>query len=106
MRTILHVRKDFMYDGLPLFIGQTLDNGQHIAHCVNFVMKEVTPGELIPHPSLVLDREDAQVLMDDLFRAGVRPTEGEGSAGSFSAQHRHLEDMRTLVSKALKIELK
>jgi len=43
--------------------------------------------------------EEAQRMMDELWRVGVRPTQGEGSAGQLSAVTRHLEDMRTLVFK-------
>jgi hypothetical protein len=46
-----------------------------------------------------IDTKAAQVLMDDLYACGIRPTEGAGSAGSFEAQRRHLEDMRSLVFK-------
>ncbi len=35
--------------------------------------------------------------MDDLWAAGLRPTEGTGSAGALRAVERHLEDMRRLV---------
>lgn len=41
--------------------------------------------------------EAAQELMDDLWRCGLRPSEGSGSAGALAATQRHLEDMRTLV---------
>lgn len=37
--------------------------------------------------------------MDDLWRAGFRPTEGKGSAGALKAVEYHLEDMRRLVFK-------
>jgi hypothetical protein len=46
-----------------------------------------------------IGNDDAQTLMDDLWRAGLRPTEGAGSAGALAATQRHLEDMRTLVFK-------
>ena len=39
----------------------------------------------------------AQELMDRLWTAGLRPTEGRGSAGALAATERHLEDMRKLV---------
>ena len=48
-------------------------------------------------PSLILEPGNAQCLMDDLWHAGLRPTEGTGSAGSLAATQKHLEDMRTLV---------
>jgi hypothetical protein len=47
--------------------------------------------------TLSIAREQAQTLMDDLWNAGLRPTEGTGSAGALAATQRHLEDMRTLV---------
>lgn len=50
-------------------------------------------------PSGRLNTGDAQTLMDDLWRAGLRPTEGAGSAGALAATQRHLEDMRMLVFK-------
>ena len=54
---------------------------------------------MVTEPTARLALEDAQSLMDDLWRAGLRPSEGTGSAGAFAAQARHLEDMRTLVFK-------
>jgi hypothetical protein len=50
-----------------------------------------------PQPDVSLDMKAGQKLMDDLWDAGLRPSEGTGSAGSFAAQGRHLEDMRKLV---------
>ena len=50
-------------------------------------------------PTFELTAEAAQELMDDLWRCGLRPTEGTGSAGAYAAQTRHLEDMRALVFK-------
>lgn len=41
--------------------------------------------------------DEAQTLMDELWRSGIRPTEGTGSAGSLAATQGHLEDMRRLV---------
>jgi len=52
-----------------------------------------------PEPSLRLRLDEAQQLIDELWRAGLRPTEGSGSAGAMAAVERHLEDMRTLVFK-------
>ena len=50
-----------------------------------------------PDPMCKLNPNAAQVLMDDLWDCGVRPSEGTGSAGSFAAQGKHLDDMRKLV---------
>lgn len=40
---------------------------------------------------------EAQALMDRLWKAGLRPTEGSGSAGALAATERHLKDMQILV---------
>ena len=46
---------------------------------------------------LSLHPEEAQHLADQLWAAGVRPTQSAQSHGAFEAQGRHLEDMRRLV---------
>ncbi len=50
-----------------------------------------------PAPLVTLEIHAAQQLMDELWRCGLRPTEGTGSAGALAATQKHLEDMRTLV---------
>lgn len=44
-----------------------------------------------------LNTLEAQALMDRLWSAGLRPSEGSGSAGALAATERHLADMRKLV---------
>lgn len=50
-------------------------------------------------PSFTLSPKATQQLMDDLWRCGFRPSEGEGSAGQLASVKYHLEDMRKLVFK-------
>lgn len=59
----------------------------------------ITPEtEGMEHPPLMrLSADECQQFMDELWRAGIRPTEGAGSVGQLGAVQRHLEDMRTLV---------
>lgn len=38
--------------------------------------------------------DNAQALMDDLWRCGIRPTEGAGSAGAMSAVQEHLKQLK------------
>ncbi|MFA6959936.1 MAG: hypothetical protein WC205_04195 [Opitutaceae bacterium] len=58
-----------------------------------------TAGQVEMSPTMMLSPEDGQALMDELWCAGLRPTEGTGSAGSLAATERHLADMRALVFK-------
>lgn len=50
-----------------------------------------------PPVGIRLSTLEAQALMDRLWKAGLRPTEGSGSAGALAATERHLKDMQTLV---------
>jgi len=70
----------------------------------------VKPLELIsiqpnvcPDPITTLRDQEAQQLMDDLWMAGIRPSEGSGSAGSLKATQNHLEDMQKIAFHGLKI---
>jgi hypothetical protein len=47
-------------------------------------------------PFLELTNEQAQQLMDDLYFAGVRPSDLRDSSGELKATKYHLEDMRQL----------
>lgn len=55
----------------------------------------------VPPPLLQLRPEQAQLLMDDLWRCGLRPSEGSGSAGALAATQAHLKDMQTLTFKLI-----
>jgi hypothetical protein len=50
-----------------------------------------------PPVAMRLEHLEAQALMDRLWKAGLRPTEGSGSAGALAATQDHLKDMRRLV---------
>jgi len=52
-----------------------------------------------PSPTMHLRPDEAQHFMDELWRVGIRPTEGAGSVGQMAATEKHLEDMRQLVFK-------
>jgi hypothetical protein len=61
--------------------------------------KPIEDGAEHPEPTLSLRQDEAQQLMDELWRVGLRPSEGTGSAGAMAAVQAHLADMRTLVFK-------
>lgn len=60
------------------------------------VMQQVDSGgsEIMPFARIGL--EQAQQLIDELWRAGVRPTDGAGSVGQLGAVQSHLADMRAI----------
>ncbi len=90
--------------GFSVYISQRLENGQLVVG--KPIVMEAVPAEMqcVSHPAAIyLSGDDAQRFIDELWNAGLRPTEGSGSAGSLAATQRHLEDMRALVFKG-KIE--
>lgn len=75
-------------------------DGKNIASSITFSEREEG---LIYAPTLRIDEHSAQVLMDELWQCGLRPTAGKQSEGVITAQQRHLNDMRAIVSKKLGI---
>ena len=53
-------------------------------------------------PAVSIKKSEAQELMDELWRVGLRPSEGSGSAGSLAATERHLKDMQKIAIGLLK----
>lgn len=75
------------------------DGVRTVALAEPLVMKTKTEDELyceLP-ATMRLRPDEAQQFMDELWRAGIRPTEGAGSVGQLGATEKHLEDMRRLV---------
>lgn len=72
-----------------------------IAEAASF--KPVDDGTRID-PFVCLPPEAAQDLMNDLWRIGIRPAHGDGSAGQAAATQRHLDDLRTIAFHALKVK--
>jgi len=60
-------------------------------------LKKVEGEDVEVHePALRMHKKAAQLLMDELWRCGLRPSEGTGSAGSLQATERHLHDMQRI----------
>ena len=52
-------------------------------------------------PFVRLGPQQAQQLMDELWRAGVRPAEGAGSVGQLGAVQAHLADMQKIAFRLM-----
>jgi len=66
------------------------------------IFRKYNAGEII-QPACIIQRDEAQALMDQLWNCGIRPTEGTGSAGSLAATERHLKDLQRITFHTLKI---
>lgn len=61
----------------------------------SIAMEKISDCE-ITEPTVTLRNDMAQELIDSLWRCGLRPSEGTGSAGSLAATERHLKDMQRI----------
>lgn len=67
------------------------------------VMEPIGAGEMAD-PFMRLKPADAQQLLDELWRCGIRPSQEQGSTGQAAAMQSHLEDMRTIAFHTLKVK--
>jgi len=72
------------------------DRGRRRAVSRAIEAEEVDEGTAVG-PTAILEQEAAQVLLDDLWRAGLRPSDEVSTTGQLRATQYHLEDMRRLV---------
>lgn len=86
---------------IELYAYQTGDGGGYVAEELS--MKSHNACEFAP-PFCTLTNAEAQILIDDLWSAGLRPSEGSGSAGSLKATQGHLADMKTILFHKLGIK--
>jgi len=70
---------------------------QSVATQITFTQID-TPGTVLP-AAIHLTPGEATQLLDELWRAGIRPTDGTGSVGQLGATQAHLQDMRAIVFK-------
>ena len=97
-------------DRILLYIQKIKTGIEYPNHAQKFILKPNdllwSPVAELEHcePSLVFDKDNAQVLMDSLWHCGLRPTEGAGSAGAMDATRRHLDDMRKITFDLLQKE--
>ena len=87
--------------GVQLLIMEETQDGKR-SYVKQMVMERVEGVTAVPPSSIIeFDLTVAQTLMDDLWRCGIRPSEGTGSAGSLKATENHLQDMRDIAKKSV-----
>jgi hypothetical protein len=98
-----HLSDDWLWRGdLTLLCRDEHDGRKWMANfAITFEPWE--PGTVVlrsDSSGLQLTRDDAQQLLNELWRVGMRPRDGAGSLAHVDAQRAHLEDMRRLVFKS------
>ena len=98
-----NIRMSAEYDpsarAIPLYVWARQPNGELFA--ARPVVFEPVDETLMREPTLYLSLENANSLMDDLWRAGVRPTNIRNQSEIVNAKDRHIEDLRVFATKLL-----
>jgi hypothetical protein len=81
----------------------SVDQAKQKAYAVkDLELDEIEDGFLMP-PIASIQPQEVQQLMDELWVAGLRPSEGVASTGQLEAMNAHVNDMRTIAFKLLNI---
>lgn len=100
MTTDIRCQREPWRDGIEVAVFQKREFGMMVAEPLT--LRELKDGEYLNEPTMRLRNEEAQQLMDELWRCGLRPSEGTGSAGSLAATEKHLADMQRIAMGLLK----
>lgn len=91
------IEHSFSERGYRWYITRQVDPNHYAALRITTEERLYEEFEAMDGPSASLSESDAQQLMDALWKAGLRPRNGEGTLSHVEAMKAHLEDMRTLV---------
>lgn len=104
MKWIIDIRRTIWSAGFEVYIGgKDYDGIFSIAKPMVLERLEKDQIGAIRLPFATIPMDAAQSMIDALWHAGIRPTEGSGSAGSLAATERHLADIKAIAFHALKI---
>lgn len=66
-------------------------------------MAKIAPNACPPRSTISIPEQSAQRLMDDLWNAGYRPTDSNGTSGAIRAAENHIQDLRKIAFKILDV---
>lgn len=93
-------------DGFSLetnvYIAMVEPNGKVKSIAKTIEMEKHAP-HLMPDPPLKVGDDTLKSLMDQLWQLGIRPTNYKDTRGEVVAMSAHLDDMRMIVKKSMKI---
>lgn len=95
-----HIADDWLSrDSFTLLSVIDDDRGRQVVEFQQHI-KVVERGSYVSNDvGLPLQPDDAQQIMNELWRVGVRPRDGAGTLAHVEATRAHLEDLRKLVFK-------
>lgn len=96
-----HINDDWIHrDGFTVWNVIDQDGRRSVVRFDSLVVEPIEEGSYVSSDKgLHLSHDEAQQLMNELWRVGLRPRDGAGSLAHVEAQKAHLDDMRKLVFK-------
>lgn len=108
-RFCVHAVSDWVFDGIKLYIRQRGRNdGPSTAYVTHLELKEFALASEIPNDEapIRLDQESAQMLMNDLWNAGIRPSDACDKSDVINAKNQHIEDLRKALAAFIEVTKK
>lgn len=100
---IFRVYQDYDLDpfgGLAIRYGcKNSDGSVNLAEPIRMLRHDPDKG-IATQPMMIIQRPAAQMLMDELWKSGIRPS-SIGTAGHLASIQAHLNDMRKIVFDSL-----
>ena len=107
---LFFIRPSYLNATYDLYLRQmaTLGSEVQVNFATEVLLEKVTPENegMERAPLLTLDRGAVQSLMDELYRAGLRPSDAPNQAGIVEAMVDHIDDLRMIVEKTLEVKLR
>ncbi|MCY1166563.1 hypothetical protein D9M73_65050 [compost metagenome] len=104
MKNVLYFLQDASYGrGVEVRIAKQNSDKEIIAEAKPIVFEPVEVTDTWREPAFTMERHDVQQLVDELWRLGYRPSNGEMSVGQLGATERHLNDLRAIAFAKLNI---
>lgn len=103
-RPFVHLeRRDYQQE-VAVWIGEERNEG---AYFQPHLLLEPTaqPFRLPPEPTLRLTDDQGQQLVNQLWRAGFRPSEAVSSTGEREAMREHIKDLRGVIDRLFLISV-
>lgn len=101
LRATAH-KEGFFRNTVAITFYERIDGAHYIADPLTLRKREDPTAET--EPTLTLKPEEAQILIDELWDCGMRPTDIKDQSGELRATKKHLRDMRKLALEGLFME--
>lgn len=96
-----YIQKNFAASAYDLHLIEHRGDRVYVARNAEITL--LAEGEDLPGPLLSLSTETAQMLIDELYRAGLRPTDAIAADATLAAKDAHIKDLGETVRTALQL---